>query len=153
MRAKTIAAVIVFACFAGSAQTYAQTAGDDCSELNDTNDSFITACAKSLINHQSLINTSTSINNVILHRFDIGPNQTEPAGLELSDPTDILERLSGNGEILIAPTADVAAPAATALWNVWIDGKYSWLDDTSAFTNLDGSLRSEERRVGKECRL
>ena len=23
---------------------------------------------------------------------------------------------------------------------VWIDGKYSWLDDTSAFSNLDGSL-------------
>ena len=26
------------------------------------------------------------------------------------------------------------------MWNIWIDGKYSWLDDTVAFSDLDGSL-------------
>ena len=100
----------------------------------------VTACAKSLLNHQSLINTSNSIAGVIQDRFDTGPNQTEPAGLELSGAKDIAERLSGNGTILIAPTADVAAPVPSPKWNTWIDGKYSWLDDTAAFTNLDGSL-------------
>ena len=44
----------------------------------------------------------------------MGPNQTEPAGLELTNAKDIAERLSGSGVIFIAPTADVAAPAANA---------------------------------------
>lgn len=141
MRVKTIAAVISLACIVGSTQVRAQsTYGDNCAELDDTDDNYISACAKSLINHQSLINTSTTVNDVILDRFGIGPNQTEPAGLELSDPAAVLERLSGNGAITIAPAADVAAPAASLLWNFWIDGKYSWLDDDDAFTNLDGSL-------------
>jgi hypothetical protein len=68
------------------------------------------------------------------------PGQTEPAGLELTDPTDILRRLEGKGTITIAPTADAVAPTANPMWNVWIDGKFSWLDDTAALTNLDGSL-------------
>ena len=100
---------------------------------------LVTACTKGLINRQSLINTSTSIRNVIVDRFDKGPNQEEPAGLELSDPNEILQRLSGNGEIIIAPTAGAPA-AAPSKWNIWTDGKYSWLNDTSAVSNLDGSL-------------
>ena len=139
MRAKTAAAVISLACVIGSTEIRAQTAAPVCSQLND-NFTDNTACAKSLLNRQSLINTSTSIRNAILDRFDMGPNQTEPAGLELSDPTEVLERLTGNGEISIVPVADVVAPATSALWNIWIDGKYSWLDDDDAFTNLDGSL-------------
>ena len=99
----------------------------------------VTACTKGLINRQSLINTSTSIRNVIVGRFDKGPNQEEPAGLELSDPNEILQRLSGNGEVIIAPTASAPA-AAPSKWNIWTDGKYSWLNDTSAVSNLDGSL-------------
>ena len=53
----------------------------------------ITGCAKSLLNRQSLINTTTSINKVILERLDIGPLQAEPAGLELANAKDIAERL------------------------------------------------------------
>jgi hypothetical protein len=141
MRAKAIAAIISLACIAGSIQVRAQsTYGDDCSELDDTSPEIITACAKSLLNRQSLINTTTSITSVIIDRFDMGPSQTEPAGLELTDPADISERLKSNGRITIAPTADVAAPADNPMWNIWIDGKYSWLDDSDAFTNLDGSL-------------
>ena len=70
----------------------------------------------------------------------MGPNQTEPAGLELANAKEIAERLSGSGVIFIAPTADVAAPAPTPNWNVWVDGKYSWLDDTLPLSDLDGSL-------------
>ena len=74
----------------------------------EPDDTDITACAKSLLNRQSLINTTTSINKVILDRFDIGPNQTEPAGLELTNAKEIAERLSGGRSLLIAPAADVA---------------------------------------------
>ena len=140
MRIRTVAAVVSLACVVGSSHAVAQTSDADCSILNDTSETNITACAKSLLNRQSLINTSTSINKIIVDRFDFGPNQTEPAGLELSDPTDILERLKSNGRITIAPAADVVVPVANPMWNVWIDGKYSWLDDTDAFTDLDGSL-------------
>jgi hypothetical protein len=148
MRAKTIAAVISLACIAGSAELLAQTQPTpdlDCELLNGGDDNGpaeteITGCAKSLLNHQSLVNTSNSIAGIIGDRFDMGPDQTEPAGLELAGAKEIAERLSGNGTILIAPTADVVAPAAKPLWNLWKDGKYSWLDDTSAFSNLDGSL-------------
>lgn len=141
MRARTIAAIVSLACIAGSTQASAQsTYGDDCSELDDTSPEIVTACAKSLLNRQSLVNTTASITNIILDRFDMGPNQAEPAGLELNDPTDILQRLKSKGRITVVPTADVAAPAANPMWNIWIDGKYSWLDDTDAFTDLDGSL-------------
>jgi hypothetical protein len=151
MRAKTIAAVISLACIVGSTEIRAQTTTPptpipapvlDC-EFLDFSDSFetvVTGCAKPLINSQSLINTSSSIRNIILDRFDVGPGRTEPAGLELTEANDIAERLSSNGRILIAPAADVVAPAATAMWNIWIDGKYSWLNNTSAISNLDGSL-------------
>ncbi len=140
MRIRTVAAVVILACVAGSSQTLAQSNGADCRILDDTLETNITACAKSLLNRQSLINTTSSLTNVIIDRFDAGPQQAEPAGLELNDPTDILERLKGNGRITIAPAADVAAPAASPMWNIWIDGKYNWLDDTDAFTDLDGSL-------------
>ena len=130
MRARVFAAFVSLACIAGSSQALAQsTYGDDCSELDDTSPEIVTACAKSLLNRQSLLNTSTSINNTILNRFDIGPNQTEPAGLELTNPEEIADRLSEGRSILIAPTADVAAPVANPKWNIWIDGKYSWQDE------------------------
>ena len=146
MRVKALAAVVPFLCFAGSTGLVAQTLPSpdlDCSALDGVNEpaeTDITACAKSLLNRQSLINTATSINKVILDRFDIGPNQTEPAGLELNNAKEIAERLSGGRSILVAPAADVAAPAANPMWNVWADGKYSWLDDDTAFSGLDGSL-------------
>ncbi|HLA02412.1 MAG TPA: autotransporter outer membrane beta-barrel domain-containing protein [Aestuariivirga sp.] len=146
MRAKTIAAVISLSCIAGSTELLAQAPPPpdlDCELLdgvNEPSETEITGCAKSLLNHQSLVNTSNSIAGIIAGRFDLGPNQTEPAGLELAGAKDIAERLSGGGAILIAPTADVVVAAASPMWNVWVDGKYNWLDDTSAFSNLDGSL-------------
>lgn len=143
MRIKTVAAVIPILCFAGNFAVVAQAADLDCSALdgvNEPSETEISGCAKSLLNRQSLVSTTTSINNAILDRFDMGPFQTEPAGLELANARDIAERLSGRSPILIAPAADVAAAAANPMWNVWADGKYSWLDDDTAFSGLDGSL-------------
>ncbi len=143
MRVKIVAAVISFLCFAGNIDMVAQAADLDCSALDGVDEpaeTEITGCAKSLLNRQSLINATTSVNKVILDRFSIGPNRTEPAGLELTNAKEIAERLSGGRSLLIAPMADVAPPAANPLWNVWVDGKYSWLDDGTAFSGLDGSL-------------
>lgn len=151
MRVKLFAVLVPLACVAGSAELRAQSTAPppghdaDCALLDGVNEgpeTDITACAKSLLNRQSLINTSTTIRKIIVDRFDIGPNQTEPAGLELTDPAEILQRLSGSTGISIAPTADAAAPAAKPKWNVWVDGKYSWLNDTSDYSNLDGSLEN-----------
>jgi hypothetical protein len=146
MRIRTVAAVIPFLCFVGSTDLRAQTLPSpdvDCSALdgvNEPDETEITACAKSLINRQSLINTTTSINHIILDRFDMGPpDQTEPAGLELASAKEIAERLSGGRSILIVPATDVAAPV-NPMWNVWADGKYSWLNDDADFSGLDGSL-------------
>jgi hypothetical protein len=93
-----------------------------------------------VINRQSLTNTSSSITHIILDRLDVGPDRMEPAGLELTNAKDIAERLSGSGAIFIVPTADATTPAPTPNWNVWIDGKYSWLDDNLPSSDLDGSL-------------
>ena len=142
MRAKAIAAVILLACLVGSTESRAQTqffcepTGNGTDEL----ETDVTACSKPMINRQSLANTSSSITHIIMDRLDTGPNQMEPAGLELTNAKEIAERLSGNGVIFIAPTADVTAPAPTPNWNVWIDGKYSWLDDNLPSSDLDGSL-------------
>ncbi len=145
MRAKTIAAVMLLACVVGSTKTLAQTLPPsfNCEPFDNGTDVLetdVTACSKPLINRQSLANTSSSIAHIIMDRLNMGPDQTEPAGLELTNAKDIVERLSGSGTILIAPTADVATPAPTPNWNIWIDGKYSWLDDDLPLSDLDGSL-------------
>lgn len=145
MRAKTISAVILLACIAGGTEVLAQTPPPsfNCEFFDNGTDELetdVTACSKPMINRQSLTNTSSSITHIIMDRLDVGPNRMEPAGLELTNAKDIVERLSGSGVIFIAPTADVAAPAPTPNWNVWIDGKYSWLNDTMPSSDLDGSL-------------
>ena len=139
MRMKFFAAVFASALLAGSSVAFAQSSAPSAGPSAGPSGSFCN-CAKVLLYRQSLINTSTSIRNLIVSRFDEGADKTEPAGLELTDPNEILQRLSGSGVITIAPTADLTAPAATSKWNLWTDGKYSWLDDTSAASNLDGGL-------------
>jgi hypothetical protein len=145
MRARAIAAAILLVSAASASEVRAQPTPApvlNCKTLDffDSLDTEITGCAKPLINRQALLNTSTSIRNIIVNQFDLGPDRAEPAGLELAGAREIAERLYGDGRIMIAPTADAAAPAATTKWNVWSDGKYSWLDDTSALSDLDGSL-------------
>ena len=145
MRARVIAGSVLLACVGLITEAWAQTPSVpvalNCTLLGANSfENDVTACSKLTTNRQSLFNTSASIRNIILERFDLGPGQTEPAGLELTDPDDILQRLTGNGTIAIAPTADIAAAEAKPMWNVWTDGKYSWLNDTSAVSNLDGSL-------------
>lgn len=104
----------------------------------------VTACGKSVLNQNSAIITANSVRNAVVNRFDTGGNEVNPAGLELSNPEDIANRLTGgNGFLvgfLVAPTADLAAPAAKPRWNVWIDGKYSWLNQSPAASDLDGDV-------------
>lgn len=115
----------------------------DCAVLNDdgSSNSDIAACSSSLLNRQSLINTSTSIRNIIIDRMDAGPDQVEPAGIALDSEQDVRDRLGATGNTTIIPTADDAGSSTVSpLWNVWVDGKYSWLDDRSAIGSMDGSL-------------
>ncbi len=145
MRTSIFVIALLLGWGAGGAQALAQTNNNiGCTHIDNSTDvtaTDTTACAKPLVNRQSLINTSSSIRNIILGRFDAGLNQAEPAGIELNNPQDIADRLSGNGSFLISPTADVASPAAaTPNWNVWTDGKYSYLNDTADLSDLDGGL-------------
>lgn len=115
----------------------------DCAVLNDdgSSNNEIAACSSSLLNRQSLINTSTSIRNIIIDRMDAGPDQVEPAGIALDSEQDVRDRLGATGNTTIIPTADDAGSSTVSpLWNVWVDGKYSWLDDRSAIGSMDGSL-------------
>jgi Autotransporter beta-domain len=89
-------------------------------------------------NLQSLINTSTAINHIVTEQ--LAPNNVEPTGLTLQDAQAALARLSGDGSVTIVPTADITAPAPAPTWNIWVDGRYSWIDDTIAYSDLDGSL-------------
>ena len=147
MRTGIFVMLVLMGCVAGSSQILAQGPQPlnniGCVPLGfgtGEDDTDITACAKPLLNRQSLINTSSSIRQIILGRFDRGSNQSEPAGLELNNAQDIADRLSGSGSFLISPTADVAEPAASPNWNVWTDGKYSYLNDTADLSDLDGGL-------------
>ena len=87
MRVKTIAAVISLACIVGSTKLSRKPVDLRLHDVDGTDEleTDVTACAKSLLNRQSLINTSSSITKIIMDRLDIGPNQTEPAGLELTN--------------------------------------------------------------------
>ncbi len=153
MRAKLGILIFLLASTLGSAQLLAQSTEPpnapppsilvDCAVLNDdgSSNSDIAACSSSLLNRQSLINTSTSIRNIIIDRMDAGPDQVEPAGIALDSEQDVRDRLGATGNTTIIPTADDAGSSTVSpLWNVWVDGKYSWLDDRSAIGSMDGSL-------------
>lgn len=153
MRAKLGILIFLLASTLGSAQLLAQSTEPpnapppsilvDCAVLNDdgSSNNDIAACSSSLLNRQSLINTSTSIRNIIIDRMDAGPDQVEPAGIALDSEQDVRDRLGATGNTTIIPTADDAGSSTVSpLWNVWVDGKYSWLDDRSAIGSMDGSL-------------
>ena len=52
-----------------------------------------------------------------------------------------MARLVGGNGIRIAPTADAPVAATPAAgWNTWIDGKYTWDDNSKKNFDLDGPL-------------
>jgi hypothetical protein len=109
--------------------------------LNSTNvQTDVTACRKPHLNYQSLINTSTTIQDIITERFDMGPGQVEPAGVAVGSKQDLGALLAKRGPIAIVPTADAVVPQTPTLWNVWVDGKVTWQDEDSPISYMDGPL-------------
>jgi outer membrane autotransporter protein len=114
----------------------------DCSTLGDrrqASPSELAGCLGAPLNRQSLINTSTTIHDVVSGRLAPGNNDVAPAGLDLT-PEEAFSRLAARGPISIVPAADAPAAAPSTLWNVWVEGKYSYLDNDDPLSNLDGDL-------------
>ncbi|NJM31440.1 MAG: autotransporter outer membrane beta-barrel domain-containing protein [Rhizobiales bacterium] len=76
---------------------------------------------------------------MVAGRLGPQPSSVDPAGLELS-PEDALKRLASYGPISIVPAADVAEAAPANKWNIWVDGKVSFLDNDDPLSDLDGEL-------------
>src|ERR1041384_6186226 len=104
----------------------------ECDDISVVNEALIAgagSCLKSTIDYQSLISISDAVRKVVAGRLAQGGEVAEPAGLAMDRPHEIAARLAGNGTLTVEPAADLpAAATAKKLWNVWIDGKYSWIE-------------------------
>ncbi len=103
-------------------------------------ESVVTGCASASIDRQILINNADVLSKVVAGSFHLGPPSIAPAGLAEMTVEEAQARLAGSSSFLIAPTADVAVAAPSPKWNIWIDGKYTWNDNSPANFNLDGPL-------------
>lgn len=98
--------------------------------------SLVAACHKALVNRVWLLDNAQDTRDYLIGRLVAGEAEAEPAGLTI-DGAQARQRLTGAGDIVVVPTAD-ATPAATRRWNVWIDGKYNWIDTAAAVADSDG---------------
>lgn len=113
----------------------------NCEEISTESysDGLQSACARALIGRQLLIHNADALAKVVANSFHIGPSLIEPAGLDGISTAEAAARLAG-ASLIISPAADVAAATPTAKWNAWIDGKYTWNDNSPESFNLDGPL-------------
>ena len=123
---------------------WAQAAPEECQDLSGVNErgnAEITGCLKPIINGHALITVSDVIRKVIEARFAPGGTfVAEPAGLALDNPEDIAARFAAMGTFAVEPASDIAATTTQQkLWNVWIDGKYSWIDGAAEIDHSEGS--------------
>ncbi len=131
---------------ATSGQSSAQTANfpqPNCGDFsNDNNNGGLeSGCARAAISRQLLIHNADALAKAVAGSFHIGPSLIEPAGLENISGEEAASRLAGGSSFLISPAADVTAATAPATkWNAWIDGKYTWNDNSPENFDLDGPL-------------
>jgi outer membrane autotransporter protein len=94
----------------------------------------IPGCLRPIVNRAALIAISNLIHRIVAGELlGDGDTMAEPAGIVMADP-------QGNRSITVAPAADVVAPAPRPKWNVWADGKYSWIDGENDISDSDGPL-------------
>ncbi len=98
------------------------------------------ACKRALVGRQLLIHNADALAKAIAGSFHIGPSLIEPAGIENISATEAASRLAGDSSLLISPAADVATATPTPKWNAWIDGKYTWNNNSPENFDLDGPL-------------
>ncbi len=103
-------------------------------------DGLPSGCDRAIIGRQLLIHNADALAKAVANSFNIGPTSIEPAGLESISLDAAAARLTGGSSFLISPAADVAAVAPTPKWNIWVDGKYTWNDNSSENFDLDGPL-------------
>ncbi len=97
-------------------------------------------CGRQAIGRQLLINNIDIIPKMVAESFGVGPSSMEPAGLGSLTPDEAAARLHGGEKFVISPTADLVATAPLPKWNAWVDGKYTWNDNSPAISDLDGPL-------------
>ena len=115
----------------------------DCAILDGSNEPpnweiNTAACSKSRTNIQALINNSGAVNANINNR--LAPDIVSPTGITNLTAAEAAEYLNINSSVRIVPTADVTVSAPSPKWNLWKDVKYSWIDDNTEFSELEGSL-------------
>ena len=109
-----------------------------------SNDSYSnglqSGCARTIIARQLLIHNADALSRAVAASFHIGPSLIEPVGLENISAEDAAARFAGGSSFLISPAADAAPITLTPKWNAWIDGKYTWNDNSRENFDLDGPL-------------
>jgi hypothetical protein len=104
------------------------------------NEGFVGACARASLGQQLLIHNVDALTKVVASSFNIRPSSVEPAGLSDLSSGEAAARLAGGSSLLISPAADVVAVTPTPKWNAWIDGKYTWNNNSPENFDLDGPL-------------
>lgn len=127
---------------ATTAQALAQSNNQfDCGNGDPDNTyGFQSGCAREIIGRQLLIHNADALSRAVAGSFNIGPSLIEPTGLENLSAEEAAARLAGGSPFLISPAADVSAATPTPKWNAWIDGKYTWNDNSPENFDLDGPL-------------
>ncbi|MGE0005274.1 MAG: autotransporter outer membrane beta-barrel domain-containing protein [Parvibaculaceae bacterium] len=123
----------------------AQATPDECRDISgiDEPNAEVHGCLKPVVNVHALIGVSDALRRVVAGRLAPGGAAlAEPAGLALDGPGEIAARLAGNGGIAVEPMADIPAAAEQRLWNVWLDGKYSWIEGSGEVDHSEGPLAS-----------
>jgi outer membrane autotransporter protein len=102
----------------------------------------IPGCLKPITDRESLISISNMIHRLVAGEL-LGelPISAEPAGQVMFSP-------SGGGTFTVAPAADIVQPAPRRRWNIWVDGKYSWIDTDGDISDSDGPLINGTAGIG-----
>ena len=127
-----------------AAPAAAQEADDPCESLGERQEieqpELIPACLNPITNRESLLAISHLVHRVIADELlGNGAGTPEPAGLVMNGADEVRVRLA-RGAITVAPAADVTVSAPQRRWNLWADGKYSWIEGEEDISNSDGPL-------------
>jgi hypothetical protein len=104
-------------------------------------------CSRALAATHTLVYQPDVIRNVVVRRLLLPlyfPDlDIEPAGLSFDSEAAARAALAGGGSFHIVPTAGTDSAAAPVRnWNVWADGKASWIDPGDIPAPIDGDLQN-----------
>jgi hypothetical protein len=146
----TLLAAMLLSAFAAPLG-WAQSAGDDgdCDDIvaqrasdNLYGENSALLCNRNLGTNHTLIYQTGVIRDIVGRRLLANPflDVPVPAGLAYDSEAEAGKALAGDGTIRIIPAADAVAAAPVNKWNMWIDGKRSWIDPGDIPAPTDGDL-------------